>query len=78
MILQERNYIKQQKDKYLKSTVIWTACILIIFVAGIFILDTRKSYFTVFAGVLVIGAALNLTRWIGFSRFKDGIVENKS
>lgn len=75
MIIQEKDYIKQQKRQYLKRTVIWIALILGIYGTGIILTQSIKSYFTVFAGVLVIGAALHLTRWIGFSQFCDGKAE---
>lgn len=74
MILQEKDYIKKQKAKYLKGTLFWTALVICIFVCGLMIMKKRESYFTVFAGVLVIGAALNVTRLIGFGKYKDGDV----
>lgn len=72
MVLQEKDYIQRQKSKYLKGTIIWTALVIGIFIGGLVIMGKRESYFTVFAGVLVIGAALNVTRLIGFGKYKDG------
>lgn len=72
MVLQEKDYIKKQKSKYLKGTIFWSISILVVFGLGIVIMQSRESYFTVFAGILVIGAALNLTRWIGYGKYKDG------
>jgi len=72
MVIQEKEYIKKQKSKYLKGTIFWTALVIGIFVCGLVIMGKRETYFTVFAGVLVVGAALNVTRLIGFGKYKDG------
>lgn len=72
MILQEKNYIAKQKKKYF----IWGICLTIvvfgIFGVGLWITKTRANLFTVSACVMAIGAALFITRWISFSRYRDG------
>lgn len=75
MIIQEKNYIDKQKKKYLKGTFLWLFIIAAVYCAGLLITRTRGSFFTVFSGVLVIGAALNFTRLIGYGKYKDGHLE---
>lgn len=72
MVVQEKDYVEKQKKKYFKGLAIWTLAVLGVFFVGIFAFGSRKNYGTVVAGVLVLGMALNLSRYIGFSRFKDG------
>lgn len=72
MVLQEKNYIKKQKNKYLKGAIIWTILVIGVYATGMILIGSRASYFTVFAGVLVVGAALNITRFIGYGKFHDG------
>ncbi len=72
MIVQGCHYIEEQKKKYLKHTLIWTAVVAVLFGIGLFLAGKRENYFTVIAGVLVLGIALNLSRYIGFRKFKDG------
>ncbi len=72
MTLQNRNYISEQKKRYLRNTLLWTIVVVAAFFSGLIIFKTRESYFTVFSGVMVIGVALNFSRYIGFSKFKDG------
>lgn len=72
MVLQEKNYIAKQKKKYF----IWGSCLTLvvfgIFGIGLWMTKTRANLFTVSACVIAIGAALFITRWISFSRYKDG------
>lgn len=72
MILQETNYIKKQKKKYLIHSCIWTAVVCVLFALGILLTKTRSNYFTISACVMAIVAALFISRFISFSRFKDG------
>ena len=72
MIAQKYGYILNQKRKYLKHTLIWGIIVAVIFFSGLLILKKRETYFTVMSGVMVMGVALNLSRYIGYSRFKDG------
>ena len=72
MVAQKYGYILAQKRKYLKHTLIWGIIVTVIFFTGLVILKKRETYFTVMAGVMVMGIALNLSRYIGYSRFKEG------
>lgn len=74
MIQQEKDYIARKKKKYLTQTIIWSLGVACIFLIGLIVMGNRESYFTVFAGVMVMGVALNLSRWIGYRRFQDGNV----
>lgn len=72
MVKQERDYIYNQKKKYLTHTLIWTAAMLVVFATGIFLTKSRANYFTVVSGLMAMGLALNLTRFISFNKFRDG------
>lgn len=72
MILQEKNYIKKQKKKYLIHSCIWTVVVFVLFGVGLLLTGTRSNYFTISACVMAIVAALFISRFISFSRFKDG------
>ena len=72
MILQEKNYIEQQKKKYLIRGVLWTMVVLSIFGIGLLLTGTRANLFTVSACLFAIVASLFITRYISFSRYKDG------
>lgn len=71
MIKQKKNYIEEKKKNHLVKALIWAAVIIIIMVAGILLLDTRSSYFTVVAAVLVLPLALHITRFLAFRKYKD-------
>ncbi|MBP3887481.1 MAG: hypothetical protein J6F30_07470 [Cellulosilyticum sp.] len=75
VILQEKNYIAQQKKKYLIYSIIWTAVVLVTFGVGLLITKTRANLFTVSACLTAIVAALYITRLISFSRYNDGDFE---
>lgn len=72
MILQEKNYIAQQRKKYLIYSVIWTLVVFTLFITGLLLTKTRANLLTVSACIMAIVAALYITRWISFSRYKDG------
>lgn len=72
MVIQGCHYVQEQKKKYLTHTLIWLIVVAILFGVGVLIAGKRENYFTVIAGVLVLGLALNLSRYIGFRKFKDG------
>lgn len=72
MVEQGCHYVQEQKNKYLVRTLIWMAIVALIFCTGLLLEGKRENYFTVIAGVLVLGIALNLSRYIGFRKFKDG------
>ena len=72
MILQEKNYIRKQKKKYLIHSCIWTGMVLILFGLGMFLTQTRSNYFTISACIMAIVASLFIARLISFNRFKDG------
>ena len=72
MILQEKTYIKKQKKKYLIHSCIWTVIVFVLFGLGLLFTKTRSNYFTISACVMAIVAALFISRFISFSRFKDG------
>lgn len=72
MVAQGCHYVQEQKKKYLGRTLIWMAIVALLFFTGLFLEGKRENYFTVIAGVLVLGIALNLSRYIGFRKFKDG------
>lgn len=72
MILQEKNYIKKQKKKYLIHSCIWTVVVFVLFGLGLLLTGTRSNYFTISACVIAIVAALFISRFISFNRFKDG------
>ena len=75
MILQEKNYIAQQKKKYLMYSVIWTIIVFALFGIGLLLTKTRANLFTVSACLMAVVAALFITRWISFSRYRDGDYE---
>lgn len=72
MVIQGCHYVREQKKKYLTHTLIWLIVVAILFISGLLLVGKRENYFTVVAGVLVLGLALNLSRYIGFRKFKDG------
>ncbi len=72
MIVQTCDYVQRQKKKYLKHTFIWGLVVAVIFGLGLILAGKRENYLTVIAGVLVLGIALNLSRYIGFRKFQDG------
>lgn len=72
MILQEKNYIRQQKKRYLIHSCIWTGIVFVLFGLGLHLTKTRSNYFTISACVVAIVAALFISRFISFNRFKDG------
>lgn len=76
MVIQGCHYIQEQKKKYLVRTLIWMAIVALLFLTGLLVANKRENYFTVIAGVLVLGIALNGSRYIGFGRFKDGDEKN--
>lgn len=71
MILQEKNYIHNQKKKYLLLSCVWTVIVLVIFITGLLLTGTRANLFTVSACLIAIVASLFITRFISFSRYKD-------
>lgn len=75
MVIQEKDYLKKRKRSYLKASGCWVALMGAIFITGLVVTKSRNSYFTVFSGVIAIGAALNLTKLIGILKYKDGSKE---
>lgn len=75
MIKQEKDYIKKQKKKYGIYTLIWTVIVFGVFGIGIMLTGERANIFTIFAGFLVIGLALSLSRLCVYLKFKDGNAE---
>lgn len=72
MVKQEKDYLKQQKKKYLRYTIYWTIGVLAVFVIGIAITGERANYFTLASGLLVVGLALHFSRFMAYRKFKDG------
>lgn len=72
MVLQEKSYISKQKKKYMMHSCIWTAVVFMLFGAGLLLTGTRSNYFTVSACIMAIVAALFITRFISYNRFKAG------
>lgn len=72
MVEQGCHYVQEQKYKYFVRTLIWIAVVAFLFAVGLLLEGKRENYFTVIAGVLVLGIALDLSRYIGFRKFKDG------
>lgn len=72
MVLQEKNYIAKQRKKHFILGLCLTLVVLGIFAFGLIMTKTRANLFTVCACVTAIGASLFITRWISFSRYKDG------
>ncbi len=75
MIKQEINYIAERKNKFLKMALIYAAIIIVIYTAGILIVKTRSSYYTLGAALFVMPLAQNIVRFMSFNRFKDPSVE---
>ena len=71
MVKQKKNYIAEKKKNHFIKAVIWAGVIIAIMGAGILLLDTRLSYFTVVAAVLVLPLALHITRFFAFAKYKD-------
>lgn len=71
MVKQKKNYIKEQKKNHLVKALIWAAAILIIVMAGLVLLKTKASYFTVVAAILVLPLALHITRFVAYVKYKD-------
>ena len=71
MVKQKKNYIAEKKKNHLIKAGIWGCIILAIMAVGILLLDTRSSYFTVVAAVLVLPLALHITRFIAFAKYQD-------
>ena len=76
MVVQTCDYVERQKKKYLKHTLIWAVVVAFLFGAGFVLAGKRENYLTVIAGVLVLGIALNLSRYIGFSKFHDAKISD--
>ena len=75
MVKQKKNYIAEKKKKHLIKAGMWGCIIFVIMVTGILLLDTRASYFTVVAAVLVLPLALHITRFVAFVKYQDPSID---
>lgn len=71
MIIQEKNYLKNKKIKFLKGTVIWFIIMITIFIVGYVLNGTRKNIFTVLAAILVLPVAQYATQLLTIWKFQD-------
>ena len=56
-VIQEANYIRKRKKKYLIGSLISTGIMIFIFIIGIIITKTRNNVFTVLAALLTLVVA---------------------
>ncbi|MGL6175325.1 MAG: hypothetical protein ACRC1P_12045 [Cellulosilyticaceae bacterium] len=71
MVKQDKTYIAKRKKHFLVQTVIWAVAIIVVFSIGILLTKERGNIFTIFAAIMTLGFAQNLTRFISFNRYKD-------
>ncbi|ONI41651.1 hypothetical protein AN639_03255 [Candidatus Epulonipiscium fishelsonii] len=76
MIKQDGNYINTKKQFFLRRTIIWLVAILVVFIGGWIVTGVRGNVATIFAAVMTLGFAQNLTRYLAFKPFKDCDTEN--
>ena len=71
MVKREKDYLKKQKKKYLRGTIIWLIIMLSIFSLGYFLNRTRNNIFTVIAALFVLPVAQDMTKLIAILKFND-------
>lgn len=76
MIKQDKMYIAKRKKHFLVQAIIWAVAIIVVFSIGIMLTQERGNIFTIFAAIMTLGFAQNLTRFISFNRYRDPKVEH--
>ena len=71
MIIQEKDYLKSKKIKFLTGTIIWFIVMITIMITGYILNKTRKNVFTVVAAILVLPVAQYATQLLSIWKFKD-------
>lgn len=71
MVKREKDYLKKQKGKYLKGTLIWLIVMFSIFGLGYLLNKTRNNVFTVIAALFVLPVAQDITKLIAILKFND-------